>query len=187
MKRRIIRWILVLDFTFLLLLCAWWTRSAYFSDFLTWGKGTRRLDVRSDWGRLVFASVDSYSPPIKQGFHWEVSEGGYYGESYGPGATQVSVANAFDIRRGKYQYYHQRTTGTYTRVTVYYWVPAALLSLPLLIALAVTWRRLFVLRRRRTLGLCLSCGYDLRGASSERCPECGREIEPSRAAVLSTP
>ena len=28
-------------------------------------------------------------------------------------------------------------------------------------------------RRRRRLGLCLACGYDMRGASSETCTECG--------------
>lgn len=41
-----------------------------------------------------------------------------------------------------------------------------------------------VLRRRilsrRTRGLCLNCGYDLRGAIAVRCPECGRATEPGK-------
>lgn len=52
------------------------------------------------------------------------------------------------------------------------------LALPITLFLALTvqavvypiWRR----RRRRKRGLCLGCGYDMRGATSTTCTECGR-------------
>lgn len=39
-------------------------------------------------------------------------------------------------------------------------------------------------RRRRQPGACISCGYDLRGAAHERCPECGTTIATTPAANL---
>ena len=54
------------------------------------------------------------------------------------------------------------------------WIPALLFSAPFLLPLPRRWRR----RKRKKLGLCLECGYDLR-ASKERCPECGNKFEAS--------
>jgi hypothetical protein len=34
-------------------------------------------------------------------------------------------------------------------------------------------------RQRRAAGACESCGYDLRGAAHERCPECGAGVVPA--------
>jgi len=57
--------------------------------------------------------------------------------------------------------------------------PLAVLLLPflpvLLVGGAAIWRQQF----RRRHGLCVACGYDLRG-TPEGCPECGRLVRRSR-------
>ncbi len=53
------------------------------------------------------------------------------------------------------------------------------LWMPTLLFLAVFWLSvapLYRRRKRKKLGLCLKCGYDLRG-STKRCPECNTPIE----------
>ncbi len=52
------------------------------------------------------------------------------------------------------------------------WIPSVLCSFVFAISYAPLRRR----RKRKKLGLCVKCGYDLR-ASKDRCPECGNEFE----------
>lgn len=51
------------------------------------------------------------------------------------------------------------------------WMPALLSAVVFFVSYAPLYRR----RKWRKLGLCTSCGYDLRG-SAERCPECGTRL-----------
>ena len=52
------------------------------------------------------------------------------------------------------------------------WIPTVLFGILPTIALVRIRRR----RRRRKLGLCVKCGYDLRG-SANRCPECNTPMD----------
>lgn len=81
----------------------------------------------------------------------------------------------------------------YDRVRVWYEYYVSYLTMPtaLLIVLMVApfatrrtyrWR---VRRRRRRLGLCEACGYDIRHAPAPVCPECGSATNLSSAAAFT--
>jgi hypothetical protein len=60
-----------------------------------------------------------------------------------------------------------------TNVVVPMWAPTLLAAVaPVLWAIAL-WRH----RRARRQGVCVRCGYDLRGSESAACPECGAARE----------
>ena len=65
------------------------------------------------------------------------------------------------------------TPKTFWRIHVQYWFLESLcLILPAFLLLNVTRSRIRVWRRK-TKGLCIHCGYDLR-ATKDHCPECGK-------------
>ncbi|MCZ6652945.1 MAG: hypothetical protein O7D91_07950, partial [Planctomycetota bacterium] len=63
------------------------------------------------------------------------------------------------------------------RLTLPFWMPSVFFGFSVWWLSGPVHRR----RKRKKLGLCLKCGYDLR-ASKERCPECGEEFGSTNVA-----
>ena len=56
-------------------------------------------------------------------------------------------------------------------ISIPFWVPTVLFGALVAPTFLSAHRR----RKRKKLGLCIKCGYDLR-VSKDRCPECGEEF-----------
>ena len=68
-----------------------------------------------------------------------------------------------------------RPVGMECRIGSPYWIPTLLTSI-----LPVTW--VVSLVRRKRIGRCPTCSYDLTGNTSGVCPECGTKINPKAGA-----
>jgi hypothetical protein len=95
-------------------------------------------------------------PPVDAGHH------GVFGRYQGEPTVRIDPAQLTALRA----YWHSRLDRRIGSVA--YWAVIA----PGLVLPALFMRSRWVRNHRLRLGLCLSCGYDLR-ATRDRCPECG--------------
>jgi len=81
--------------------------------------------------------------------------------------------------RGGFRYLRITSDGMRRwNLVVPFWVLGILFAAPP----GLWWRGRMKVRRRRRLGLCASCGYDLR-ATPGRCPECGKVVNDKDTTV----
>ena len=167
MKRRILNLLTVLS----LLVCVAaaallvWSGPMRRFDEVTWKGSTYHLGVLSGGARLgvEFGWADVPRPPRPWTWWHDVRIDGF-SPTYEPDATVLGLGWR------SVRVYRPVLGGTVTSslLVVPYWLVCFLGGvLPV-------WRGVARLRtrRRRTAGLCPSCGYDLR-ETPERCPECG--------------
>jgi hypothetical protein len=166
-----------------LLLCiataAIWVRSYYFRDIVGFGRANGNCNlVQSILGRL----------------HWMTNlDGGCAGGGAshqsdrlspqaiwngGMSSYPVTVDRHYGLVWQTYKRYHMMDMtvsgvspamlmSNHRLVVIPYGYPAALFALA-----PAAWLFMRLRRRRRRIGFCARCGYDLRG-TPDRCPECG--------------
>ena len=62
---------------------------------------------------------------------------------------------------------------TWTWIRIPFWMPTGLFCFLFCFSYAPFHRR----RKRKKLGLCLKCGYNLKGLTEPRCPECNTSFD----------
>ncbi|MFI5377885.1 MAG: hypothetical protein ACHRHE_01145 [Tepidisphaerales bacterium] len=157
--------------------CALWVRSYRLSDQVSWQSNRGWRSVYSARGYVVVSLyVDDLSgrPADFHGAQYTRGDVGWPGNYLvfldpDIGDTRISW------QRGGFAWYEIRKPGGgihHALAVVPFWcLAAATAVLPLGYA-TMRWRSRVRNRRRKRLGLCVSCGYDLR-ATPDRCPECG--------------
>jgi hypothetical protein len=184
MKGRLLNLLTLLSLLLCVAVVALWVRSHRFQDTLQIrpreGGG---LVVHLFWARGSIACTRTYGQvngvmPPEQRVRFEADLGRF------PRFPPVDLYALWKTRdpvfhRAGFAVMHASPKyGALGGVLVPLWSFAALFALPPTVWLSLKLRSL--VRCRRHVGSCLSCGYDLR-ATPDRCPECGTFAEASSA------
>ena len=171
MKRRLFNILSALSLLLCVVMALLWARSYWVVDSLAGYTDLRLVSVVSVQGSLRLRMIHFLQPPdpvtVRHGWQtvpvvWKQSGRGHLG---------------FYVGNVSFSFAGSRTVD----VDIPHWFLFGVS------AVSPVW---WCLRRRRNrlkerMGLCLTCGYDLR-ASKERCPECGTAIAADSAAACES-
>jgi hypothetical protein len=178
--RRVVRFLLtccsLVSLGLFVLVCILWVRSHRLSDRLDWHTRGGSRYVWTASGSLVVgvSLVDGSGAPAGDLGLWYVRDtplrpSNFLSFTY----PDPSDRNVY-WESGDFAWYQKRkASGSLNVIAVApFWSVAAACTLTPVGWGISRWGGVRRRRRRRRLGLCASCGYDLR-ASPQRCPECG--------------
>jgi hypothetical protein len=161
LRRRLFASVCVLSLILCLAMVGLWVRSYWRADILQFvSAGDVRIDLGSEGGHLfAFYGRISDGTRHEDGWHHLV-------RPVTPGRRETWILGT-EVHALIVTTTSMKGRSSYVRT----WLPALLFALAPAWWVVGPWRRQ---SKRRKLGLCLKCGYDLR-ATPARCPECGRE------------
>jgi hypothetical protein len=184
-RRRLFTLCSALSLLMCVAVCVLWVRGYGLADQLVWQRADGALWGHSAPGRIVLGRWQAGRSDVplrgdQVGLKYTRDGVGFAGNyllflNGEPGDTDISW------ERDGFAWYEKRETSGQINaqwVAPFWFIALAAAALPLSWT-ATQWRSRIQERRRKNIGLCPACGYDLR-ASPDRCPECGR---PARNAV----
>ena len=152
--------------------------------------GVSTWSYRSVWAAIVFEVWSDVRSHVTVFVH----DGVVHLRVIRPAASPTSV---WRIHRLGFTWYSQNEGYLYPRTSLpafqlrrpnarcrHYFAPCWLLTLLLVAYPTIALVRGQLRRRLRGKGLCLKCGYNLRGLTVPRCPECFTEFDPSTVPSL---
>jgi hypothetical protein len=145
---------------------ALWARSHFRKDRLAFLTARHETRIVSNRGCLMFRRmVEFHSPPLA--IVWDVDDPVRYFDDSDPWWNRLGF-----YATGLHHLITDRPNSTVIEMTIVLpdWFLVLLLGVPPLL-----WTRRRFVARRPKMGVCRTCGYDLR-ASVGRCPECGSPI-----------